>query len=166
MKYALHGVQPAFLISSLYYVFVSGVILFVTSAYALYDSSSDVVELTPNNFERLVTKSDEVWIVEFFAPWCGHCKNLVPEYKKAARALKVTVELYLLFLNTYCDLINVVRYVGVHLPTAWCLRGFSKYALSNSNLRLPCIYSSLKFIFQFCMIHNFQVMISSSSSII
>lgn len=65
-----------------------GVILLITGSYALYDSSSDVVELTPSNFERLVTNSDEVWIVEFFAPWCGHCKNLVPEYKKAARALK------------------------------------------------------------------------------
>ncbi|XP_050343804.1 protein disulfide-isomerase A6 homolog [Nymphalis io] len=65
-----------------------GVVLFVTGSYALYDSSSDVVELTPGNFERLVINSDEVWIVEFFAPWCGHCKNLVPEYKKAARALK------------------------------------------------------------------------------
>ncbi|XP_045446332.1 protein disulfide-isomerase A6 homolog [Melitaea cinxia] len=65
-----------------------GVILFITGSYALYDSSSDVVELSPSNFERLVTNSDEVWIVEFFAPWCGHCKNLVPEYKKAARALK------------------------------------------------------------------------------
>lgn len=71
--------------------YFSGILLLVAGTYALYDSSSDVVELTPSNFERLVTKSDEVWIVEFFAPWCGHCKNLVPEYKKAARALKVRV---------------------------------------------------------------------------
>ncbi|XP_013188709.1 protein disulfide-isomerase A6 homolog [Amyelois transitella] len=65
-----------------------GVLLCVAGSLALYDSSSDVVELTPNNFDKLVSNSDEVWIVEFFAPWCGHCKNLVPEYKKAARALK------------------------------------------------------------------------------
>lgn len=71
------------------FLFLLGVILLVTGTYALYDSSSDVVQLTPSNFERLVSNSDEVWIVEFFAPWCGHCKNLVPEYKKAARALKV-----------------------------------------------------------------------------
>ncbi|XP_075992575.1 protein disulfide-isomerase A6 homolog CaBP1 [Anticarsia gemmatalis] len=67
---------------------IIGILLCVAGTYALYDSSSDVVDLTPSNFDRLVTNSEEVWIVEFFAPWCGHCKNLVPEYKKAARALK------------------------------------------------------------------------------
>lgn len=59
---------------------------------ALYDRSSSVIELTPTNFESKVIDSDDVWIVEFFAPWCGHCKNLVPEYTKAANALKGVVK--------------------------------------------------------------------------
>ena len=29
----------------------------------------DVVELTDSNFEQLVINSDEMWLVEFFAPW-------------------------------------------------------------------------------------------------
>lgn len=66
-----------------------GILLCVGSGLALYDSSSDVVDLTPDNFYQLVTDRDDVWLVEFYAPWCGHCKNLVPEYKKAAKALKV-----------------------------------------------------------------------------
>lgn len=62
------------------------------TAWALYDKSDAVIELTPANFESRVTDSDDIWIVEFFAPWCGHCKSLVPEYKKAATALKGIVK--------------------------------------------------------------------------
>lgn len=58
------------------------------SVSALYPSSSDVVDLTEANFERLVTQSDQIWIVEFYAPWCGHCQQFVPEYSKGATALK------------------------------------------------------------------------------
>lgn len=56
-------------------------------------SSNDVIELTDANFDKLVLQSDDVWLVEFFAPWCGHCKNLAPEWAKAASELKGKVKL-------------------------------------------------------------------------
>ncbi|CAI0460309.1 unnamed protein product [Linum tenue] len=51
------------------------------------------VELNARNFDELVMKSKDLWIVEFFAPWCGHCKKLAPEWKKAASNLKGKVKL-------------------------------------------------------------------------
>merc|ERR1719400_662831 len=59
---------------------------------ALYSASDAVIDLTPSNFDKQVTNGEGVWIVEFYAPWCGHCKNLVPDYKKAAKALKGIVK--------------------------------------------------------------------------
>lgn len=60
-----------------------------TGCLGFYDRDSGVIELTNNNFDKIVLNSDEVWLIEFYAPWCGHCQQLIPEYKKVAKALKV-----------------------------------------------------------------------------
>jgi len=48
--------------------------------------------LTDDNFDDLLMKSDDLWIVEFYAPWCGHCKRLEPEWNQAASDLKGEVK--------------------------------------------------------------------------
>lgn len=45
----------------------------IPSCLALYTAKDDVIELTEQNFKTRVINSDEVWIVEFYAPWyCFH----------------------------------------------------------------------------------------------
>lgn len=48
-------------------------------------ASSSVLDLIPANFDKVVLDSGKPALVEFFAPWCGHCKSLAPVYEELAQ---------------------------------------------------------------------------------
>eukprot|EP00698_Gefionella_okellyi_P010985 TRINITY_DN2881_c0_g1_i2.p1 TRINITY_DN2881_c0_g1~~TRINITY_DN2881_c0_g1_i2.p1 ORF type:complete len:490 (+),score=111.38 TRINITY_DN2881_c0_g1_i2:60-1529(+) len=51
------------------------------------EGPSDVVVLTQYNFNTVLGENDLV-LVKFFVPWCGHCKSMKGDYKLAATELK------------------------------------------------------------------------------
>ncbi|KAK9853382.1 hypothetical protein WJX84_006756 [Apatococcus fuscideae] len=68
-------------------LFLCGVLL-LGQAEALYGRKSAVRVLDSKNFDKVVLQQDVAAVVEFFAPWCGHCKNLAPTYEKVAKHLQ------------------------------------------------------------------------------
>eukprot|EP00198_Chlamydomonas_reinhardtii_P007615 XP_001696952.1 DnaJ-like protein [Chlamydomonas reinhardtii] len=56
----------------------------------LYDDDPHVQTLTTDTFPAGDTAW--VWLVEFYAPWCGHCKQLAPKWSAVAKSLKGVVK--------------------------------------------------------------------------
>ena len=53
-------------------------------AAAEYPTEGGVVVLDSTNFAPFIAEQAYT-IVEFYAPWCGHCKTLEPEWSAAAK---------------------------------------------------------------------------------
>ena len=72
-------------------------------------------EITGENFEKEVLKSDMPVAVDYWAPWCGPCKMMAPVFEKVAKKM------------------TKVKFGKVNVDKA------TKLAHENGILSIPCI---------------------------
>ena len=79
------------------------------------------VPLTQEDFQKLVTQTQEPWFIKFYAPWCHHCQAMAPNWSQMARELQEQLNVG----EVNCDVEKrLCRDVGVKaFPTIHFFRG-------------------------------------------
>ncbi|XP_012257998.2 dnaJ homolog subfamily C member 10-like [Athalia rosae] len=96
-----------------------------------------VTRLTADDFDVKLgeKKVDEIWVVDYFAPWCGPCQQLAPQWTLVAKSLQVLPFVHVASVDcqvesALCSEQGIRSYPTIRLYPAGS-RGLNRVALFN-----------------------------------
>jgi thioredoxin 2 len=77
------------------------------------------IEITPAILAKAAANDDVPLIVDFWAPWCGPCKAMGPEFNKAASELSGKARLVKMNTQEHATISSKMRIKGIPTMVAW-----------------------------------------------
>eukprot|EP00607_Mallomonas_marina_P011246 CAMPEP_0182416142 /NCGR_PEP_ID=MMETSP1167-20130531/290_1 /TAXON_ID=2988 /ORGANISM="Mallomonas Sp, Strain CCMP3275" /LENGTH=478 /DNA_ID=CAMNT_0024588623 /DNA_START=87 /DNA_END=1523 /DNA_ORIENTATION=+ len=90
------------------------------------DTTGDVVIVKGTSFKSLVMDNDKDVLIEFYAPWCGHCKQLAPKWEELGRKMKPYKSVVIAKMDSTANEIDVPGVAVQGYPTLMFFKGNDK----------------------------------------
>eukprot|EP00238_Polyblepharides_amylifera_P001619 CAMPEP_0196570874 /NCGR_PEP_ID=MMETSP1081-20130531/1044_1 /TAXON_ID=36882 /ORGANISM="Pyramimonas amylifera, Strain CCMP720" /LENGTH=490 /DNA_ID=CAMNT_0041887555 /DNA_START=80 /DNA_END=1552 /DNA_ORIENTATION=- len=135
LKYVNHNVQPGAIASWINDFKAGKVEVHVKSEEIPEPNDEAVVTVVGKNFKELVDDTDKDVFIEFYAPWCGHCKKLAPIWEEVAEHFKDNSKLVIAKMDSTANDVSSKMFTVKGFPTLYYKKAGESEAISYSGDR-------------------------------